>query len=88
LYKSGLKDAQKAYLGKAGVDEAHHVTPVYLGGPRNGLKTNLDGAYHQRITNEFRGLWAYGKGMPSFEELREILRRVYGKFPLPPAKGR
>lgn len=63
--------------------ERHHKTPIYLGGARNGPTVTIDGAYHQLITNEFRRLWAYGRGRPSSQALSEIMRKVYDKFPLP-----
>ena len=44
-------------------------------------------AYHQMITNEFRALWGYGKGVPSATELQSIMKQVYSKYPLPPGYG-
>ena len=40
--------------------------------------------YHQEITNEFRRLHPYGSDRPSPEQHREILRKVYETWPLPP----
>ncbi len=65
-------------------EEFHHITPKYLGGDKNGPLIPLDGAYHQVITNEFRTLWPYGKGIPSALELQNIMEQVYSKYPLPP----
>jgi RHS repeat-associated protein len=78
-----IRAAQKEFPRKAGKMEAHHVTPKYLGGAKNGKTTLLDSAYHQKITNEFRNLWAYGQRLPSAAELRRIMKEVYNKFPLP-----
>ena len=79
-----VKSAQKLYPNKAGKIELHHITPKYLGGAKNGPLVPLDGAYHQVITNEFRALWPYGKGVPSATELQNIMKQVYSKYPLPP----
>lgn len=43
----------------------------------------VDAAYHQTITNAFRSLWPYGSAPPSTQQLQNILRTVYQKFPLP-----
>jgi hypothetical protein len=43
----------------------------------------IDKAYHQKITNEFRAQWGYGKGIPSEAQRAEIMRKVYEKYPLP-----
>lgn len=37
--------------------------------------------YHQEITNAFRAEWGYGKGKPSEAQLRDIMQRVYERFP-------
>ncbi|MGH8019441.1 MAG: hypothetical protein ACREIA_14365, partial [Opitutaceae bacterium] len=75
--------AQKAYPGKAGATELHHVTPKYLGGSPSGPLAPLDAAYHQQITNEFRSLWPYGGRQPTAQELQSIMQKVYEKYPLP-----
>lgn len=63
----------------------HHIRPKYLGGAIDGAKVHLNAAYHQLITNEFRTLWPYGRGIkPSPSELDDIVKRVYLKYPLPP----
>ncbi|WP_430909499.1 hypothetical protein [Maribacter sp. 2-571] len=77
-------EAQKLYPKKAGKTELHHIKPKYLGGPKDGALVPLDGAYHQRITNEFRSLHGYGLPNPSPQRLQEIMSEVYKKFPLPP----
>ncbi len=82
-----VKAAQKIYPKKAGTTQLHHITPKYLGGAKNGSLVPLDGAYHQMITNEFRALWGYGKGVPSATELQSIMKQVYTKYPLPPGYG-
>jgi len=76
--------AQKLYPNKAGKIELHHPIPKYLGGPIIQKLVPLDAAYHQLITNEFRALWPYGKGVPSASELQNIMKQVYSKYPLPP----
>lgn len=78
-----VKAAQKLYPNKAGKIELHHITPKYLGGAKNGPLVPLDASYHQVITNEFRALWSYGKGVPSASELQNIMKQVYSKYPLP-----
>lgn len=82
-YQNLLEDAQKEYPNKAGRLEKHHVTPKYLGGAPNGPLSTIDAAYHQLITNEFRRVWEYGKGLPNPEELAQIMEKVYSKYPLP-----
>jgi hypothetical protein len=43
----------------------------------------LPAAYHQLMTNAFRQAWKYGKRVPTAEELTEILKQIYSKYPLP-----
>lgn len=78
-----VKAAQSKFPGKAGKVEQHHVTPKYLGGDPKGPTVPIDAAYHQEITNAFRAEWGYGKGRPSEAQLRDIMQRVYERFPLP-----
>lgn len=78
-----LKTAQKLYPNKAGKIEFHHITPKYLGGAKNGPLVPIDASYHQVITNDFRVLWPYGKGVPSATELQNIKKQIYSKYPLP-----
>jgi hypothetical protein len=80
-----VKAAQKLYPNKTGKIELHHITPKYLGGAKNGPLVPLDASYHQLITNEFRVLWPYGKGVPSATELQNIMKQVYSRYPLPPS---
>jgi hypothetical protein len=82
-----VRAAQQTYPKLAGKTQLHHITPKYLGGAKNGPLVPLDGAYHQMITNEFRALWGYGKGVPSATELQSIMKQVYSKYPLPPGYG-
>jgi len=77
------KDARQKCPNKAGKTENHHVVPKYLGGDPNGRTVPLDAAYHQVITNAFRDAWKYGQGVPSSEELADILAKVYSQYPLP-----
>ncbi len=82
-----IKAAQKEFPNKAGNIEQHHVVPMYLGGDLRGPTVDLDAAYHQKITSEFRDLWPYGQGpQPSPEVLQTIMQKVYQQFPLPPGK--
>ena len=76
---------QKLYPKKAGKIELHHPIPKYIGGAKDQALVPLDAAYHQLITNEFRTLWHYGKGIINDLELRQdIIKQVYNKYPLPP----
>lgn len=88
-YSDDLVNAAKqAYPKLAEKTNLHHIVPKYLGGPINGPTVPLNGAYHQMITNEFRALWPYGRGItPSATELEDIIKQVYFKFPLPPGYG-
>jgi hypothetical protein len=77
-------DAEQLYPRLAGKYHDHHIIPKYLGGAKDGQTANINAAYHQLITNEFRRLAPYGqKVKPSAESLVEILREVYTKYPLP-----
>jgi hypothetical protein len=82
-----VRAAQETYPKLKGKTQLHHITPKYLGGAKNGPTVPLDAAYHQIITNEFRALWGYGKGVPSATELQNIMKQVYSKYPLPPNSG-
>jgi hypothetical protein len=48
-----LPMAKKMYPKKARKVEGHHITPKYLGGDPNGPKVDINGAYHQLVTNDF-----------------------------------
>ncbi|MFV0507236.1 MAG: hypothetical protein ACK5L5_11150 [Bacteroidales bacterium] len=78
-----VKAAQKLYPKKAGKIELHHPAPQYLGGAKKQTLVPLDAAYHQVITNEFRGLYQYGLPRPGEETMLEIMKQVYSKYPLP-----
>lgn len=82
-YDQQVETAKKLFPQKANRIELHHITPKYLGGDPNGPLVPLDAAYHQLITNEFRSLWPYGMPLPSPLQLREIMLKVYLKYPLP-----
>lgn len=84
LFDDLVRAAQRQYPKKAGKIEEHHIDPLYLGGAKNGPTVPLDAAYHQLITNEFRRLAPYGSEVPSAARVREIMRQVYEKYPLPP----
>ncbi len=64
----------------------HHITPKYMGGAANGPVTRIRAAYHWVIHNEIKKYVAnrLEASELSDEELRQILRDVYEKFPLPP----
>ena len=83
-YSKGLvEEAKKVYPKLAAKTQQHHVTPLYLGGARNGPKVTVNAAYHQQITNAFRKEWAYGTGRkPTAAQLQAIKDRVYSRFPL------
>ncbi|HYO51319.1 MAG TPA: hypothetical protein VEU50_00825, partial [Archangium sp.] len=84
LYDKGMQEARKAFPHLAGgPKQKHHVHPRYLGGPENGPTVDLDPAYHQLITNEFRRMAAYGSERPSLTAALEIMKKVYSKYPLP-----
>jgi RHS repeat-associated protein len=76
------KAAGLLYPKKAGKVELHHITPQYLGGPKNGVLMPLDGAYHQQITNEFRKLMPYPASSISPAEVNKVMNQVYAKYPL------
>jgi RHS repeat-associated protein len=80
--KMALNKAKKAFPKKAGKTDKHHEAPKYLGGDPDGDLVEIDSAYHQLITNEFRGLHPYGLG-PVDDELRQqIMDKVYQKYPI------
>jgi RHS repeat-associated protein len=80
------KDAEDQYPNKAGKDERHHDTPMYMGGPKNGSLTTIPAAYHQLITNAFRNKWGYGGSAPTPELLDNIMKDVYNQYPLDKCK--
>ena len=82
-FRSLVAAEEPAYPNKAGRIEYHHVVPKYLGGDPDGELIPLDGSYHQEITNAFRQEYPYGQPPPSPEDLQGIMKRVYGKYPLP-----
>ena len=64
--------------------QLHHVIPKYLGGAKDGALVKIPAAYHQLITNAFRTLAPYGKGISrTAEEVTNIVKQVYSKYPLP-----
>ena len=82
-YQNQLAAARLKYPGKAGTLEWHHIEPKYMGGDPKGVQVQIDAAYHQMITNEFRSRYGYGQG-PTTPALRaQIARKVYAKFPIP-----
>lgn len=83
-YDKGMEEARKAFPHLAGgPKQKHHVQPRYLGGPEDGPTVDLDPAYHQLITNEFRRLAGYGLEKPPLQVVLEIMKKVYSKYPLP-----
>jgi len=83
-YDRLVQEAQDHYPNKAGKTENHHVDPKYMGGDPKGETVPLDGAYHQRITNEFRSKHSYGQPPLSPTDRKRIMEEVYDRFPLPP----
>ncbi|MBU1260277.1 MAG: RHS repeat-associated core domain-containing protein, partial [Planctomycetes bacterium] len=78
-----VSNAKKAYPGKAGIMENHHIMPKYLNGATGGPTTKLNAAYHQQITNAFREVAPYGRPKPSPAQLHQIMNDVYSKYPVP-----
>jgi hypothetical protein len=84
LFDQGMAEAKRRFPHLYGKPkQEHHVTPKYLGGPKDGPTVDLDPAYHQLITNAFRKRYDYGRGNPKPEELQDILRDIYKQYPLP-----
>ena len=81
--KQLVSNAKKAYPGKAGIMENHHITPKYLNGAKGGPTVKLNAAYHQQITNAFRKAAPYGKPKPSSAKLQNIMDNVYSQYPVP-----
>lgn len=54
-----------------------------MGGDPKGKMIELDAAYHQMITNEFRSKYAYGKGKLDIATRLQYMNEVYSKYPLP-----
>ena len=89
-YEEHVRQAQKQYPDKAGTYQEHHIIPKYLGGDPHGETVRIDAAYHQVITNDFRRFWPY-RGDPGYrgrlptpQELKEVVEKVYSINPLPP----
>jgi hypothetical protein len=83
-FDRGLAEARQKFPHLQGKPpQEHHVHPKYLGGPQEGPTVNVDPAYHQLITNEFRNEYAYGQGVPTLDEQSRIIKKVYSKYPLP-----
>jgi RHS repeat-associated protein len=82
-YESLLPEAQAKYQKLAGKIHKHHVDPKYMGGAADGETVDIDAAYHQQITNEFRSSHGYGRGKLSPDKRAKIMNEVYKKYPLP-----
>jgi hypothetical protein len=83
-YKNAVKAAEERYPKKAGKKEWHHIVPKYLGGPEDGPTVEVNAAYHQLITNEFQTKWGSTQELPpSASQLKEFIKEVYDKYPLP-----
>jgi hypothetical protein len=78
-----IDQAKTQYPRLANQMNWHHYTPQYLGGSANGIQYEINAAYHQFITNEFRRLYGYGNEVPSPELLNQIMSEVYTKYPIP-----
>ena len=70
-------------LNNGGKIEKHHIDPKYMGGDSRGELIELDAAYHQMITNEFRRLQPYKTIRLDDATRHSIMRQVYMKYPLP-----
>jgi hypothetical protein len=90
--RAKMAEATAKYAGKAGKREWHHIIPKYLLPPNFDMSkvptVQVDAAYHQLITNEFRKAWRYARPgeariPPSPERLEGILEQVYAILPLP-----
>lgn len=81
-FKELVEKAKRDYPKKAGRYEDHHIKPIYLGGNPSGPTVRLNAAYHQKITNAFRQHHPYGSKKPSMNQVEEIMRQVYDRFPL------
>jgi len=80
-----IAKARALYPSKAGILQWHHFEPMYLGGSVKGVQYQIDAAYHQLITNEFRTQWGYGQGAPlTVQEVQNIMNKVYNTYPNPP----
>jgi RHS repeat-associated protein len=67
--------------------EKHHIKPKYLGGHPKGPISKIPKDYHQKITNEFRKEFPYGKPYPitdpAFQqEVEKAMQKIYKKYPL------
>jgi hypothetical protein len=84
-YEKGMQEARRSFPHLfGGPKQKHHVHPRYLGGPEDGPTVDLDPAYHQLITNEFRRLASYGRRTPlGFDAVWKLMKQVYTKYPLP-----
>jgi hypothetical protein len=57
--------------------------PKFAGGPANGTQYEINAAYHQVITNEFRQQLGYGKGPYDPVKVYEVMLQVYENYPIP-----
>ncbi len=83
-----VKAAEKLYPKKVGKFELHHPFPKYMGGPEKQNLVKLPASYHQQITNEFYKYWpkklrGQPKVYPTAQQAKEIMQKVYSKYPLP-----
>ena len=87
LYSQRLEEAKALYPNSQGYQD-HHLIPVYLGGPKNGVTYRIPTAYHKLITQAFRREWGYDRrGLPNAAQRQEILLRVYSQYPIPQLIG-
>lgn len=81
--KAALENmAKQKYPKKAIGNDWHHIAPMYMGGAKNGPMIEINSAYHQMITNEFRMYHPYRLGPLSPAERQIIMNKVYSKYPL------
>jgi len=79
--------AEQMQPNTVGRYEEHPFWPQYLGGPSDGPKLQLPAGYQQLLADAFKRRLKYGQGRLSEEKAKEILTRVYSKYPVPTPSG-
>ena len=78
-----MQKAKEIYPKLCNKFQLHHPIPKYLGGNPDQALVELEGPYHQLITNAFRNQWGYGQGPPPPDLVQNIVNTVYSQYPLP-----
>ncbi|NMG35575.1 hypothetical protein GRF61_14090 [Azoarcus sp. TTM-91] len=87
-YLESVLQARQRYPKEPQRMENHHVTPQYLGGPRNGPTVPLDAAHHEVITQQMRQEMPFRQPQPiNQQQVQDFLRNFYQRYPLPPSEG-